>query len=190
MYTRAEKLSLSTVADLFSVDGTYMLLYSFLFGTSVWVNFFGGVIAYRALPRAQFGILQHRTFPVFFRSSEIASSILLLLWTLSHPDVASNWYKPNVADVAQAWALASVLLAQGANDWVLGPLTSKTMFQRQRLEKSEGKNYNDQGVSAEMKALNKRFGALHGASTLLSLGAVFALGFHGLWLGNVGLRGY
>ena len=41
-----------------------------------------------------------------------------------------------------------------------------------------------------MKALNRRFGSLHGISSLLSLGAFIALGFHGLWIGNVGLRGY
>lgn len=41
-----------------------------------------------------------------------------------------------------------------------------------------------------MKALNKRFGMLHGASYLLSMAAMGALTFHGLWIGNVGLRGY
>ncbi|KIJ38413.1 hypothetical protein M422DRAFT_176601, partial [Sphaerobolus stellatus SS14] len=164
--------------------------FSFLFGMSIWVNFIGGVIAYRALPRQQFGALQHRTFPIFFSTSQILSSILLILWTLSHPDVVPNWYNPVIADVAQAWALATVLVTQGTNDWVVGPLTSKTMFERQRLEKAEGKNSNDSGVSDEMKALNKRFGMLHGVSYLLSMGAVVGLIFHGLWLGNVGLRGY
>lgn len=42
-------------------------------------------------------------------------------------------------------------------------------------------------VSEQMKALNKKFGALHGISSLLNLGSVLALGFHGLWLGNAGL---
>jgi len=64
------------------------------------------------------------------------------------------------------------------------------MFERQKLEKEEGKSYNDAGVSDKMKELNKRFGMLHGVSYLLSMGAVVALAFHGLWLGNVGLRGY
>lgn len=31
------------------------------------------------------------------------------------------------------------------------------MFQRHKLEKEEGKSYNDADVSAEMKALNKKF---------------------------------
>ncbi|KAF8528076.1 hypothetical protein BU17DRAFT_38494 [Hysterangium stoloniferum] len=190
MSNRYQTLTLSSILDLASIDGLYTLGYSFLFGMSIWVSFFGGVIAHRALPRQQFGALQHRTFPVFFRTSEVLSSVLLVLWTLSHPDVVPNWHDPTNADVAQAYVLATVLLAQGANDWVVGPLTSKTMFERQRLEKAEGKNYNDEGVSNEMKALNRRFGSLHGVSYLLTLGSVFALAFHGLWLGNVGLRTY
>lgn len=82
------------------------------------------------------------------------------------------------------------------------------MFQRHKLEKEEGKLYNEAGVqiffigntyliliaksqvSADMKALNRRFGTLHGISSLANLVAVIALGFHGLWIGNVGVQGY
>ena len=39
-------------------------------------------------------------------------------------------------------------------------------------------------VSAEMKALNKRFGMLHGISSLANLVSVIALGLHGVVLGN------
>jgi len=63
------------------------------------------------------------------------------------------------------------------------------MFQRQKLEKEEGKIYSDPGVSSDMKALNARFGQLHGISSLTNLGAVIALGFHGLWIGNNGVKG-
>jgi len=84
--------------------------------------------------------------------------------------------------------LAFVILAQGSNYFVVGPLTSKTMFQRMRLEKEEGKSYNDSGVSDDMKALNRRFGMLHGVSSLANLGAVVALAFHGLWLGKSGVK--
>lgn len=44
-------------------------------------------------------------------------------------------------------------------------------------------------VSADMKALNRRFGKLHGISSLANLVAVIALGFHGVWIGNVGVQG-
>jgi hypothetical protein len=40
-----------------------------------------------------------------------------------------------------------------------------------------------------MKALNRKFGSLHGVSSLFNLFAVIALGFHGLWIGNYGVKG-
>lgn len=39
-----------------------------------------------------------------------------------------------------------------------------------------------------MKALNKKFGQLHGVSSLLNLGAVIGLLFHGLWIGSYGVQ--
>jgi len=42
-------------------------------------------------------------------------------------------------------------------------------------------------VSEEMKSLNKKFGMLHGISSLANMGSFIALGFHGLWIGNRGL---
>jgi len=161
--------------------------YGWAFGMSVWVTFFGGIIAYKTLPRQQFGNLQHKTFPIYFLTTIGLSAGLLSLWTSAHPEVLSNLTRPSVASVAQAYALAAAGLNQSFNYFVVGPLTSKTMFQRQKLEKEEGKAYNEQGVSEDMKALNKRFGMLHGLSSLANLGSVIALGFHGLWLGYAGL---
>ncbi|KAG5353449.1 hypothetical protein C0989_006605 [Termitomyces sp. Mn162] len=171
--------------------------------TALWVTFFGGVIAFRTLrmysteisgqacssgntARQMFGNLQHKTFPIYFVISMVLSSALLTLWTLSHPNVVAHITRPYVADVAQAYALATVLLGQGFNYFVIGPLTSK---QRHKLEKDEGKAYNEPGVSDAMKALNRRFGTLHGVSSLANLGSVIALGFHGLWIGSFGLKG-
>jgi hypothetical protein len=71
--------------------------------------------------------------------------------------------------VAQVYALASILIEQSANYFVIEPLTNRTMLQRQKLEKEEGKLYNDTGVSSEMKALNATFGQLHGIASLAKL---------------------
>ncbi|TEB35101.1 hypothetical protein FA13DRAFT_1728902 [Coprinellus micaceus] len=174
---------------LASVDGWYLLGYSWLFGMSLWISFFGGVIAFRALPRQQFGALQHKTFPVYFVQSIILSGSLLAIWIQKHPHVVQNAFKPWFLDVAQAYALAIVLIGQGLNYFVVGPMTSKLMFKRHKLEKEEGKAYNEPGVSEEMKALNRKFGSLHGVSSLFNLFAVIALGFHGLWIGNYGVKG-
>jgi len=187
---KVEVLTLTSLLDLFSYQGAYFLAYSWLFGMSLWVTFFGGVIAYKSLPRQMFGTLQHKTFPIYFALSIGLSSGLLGVWTWTHPDTLTHIYRPYVADVAQAYVLAVVVLSQASNYFVVGPLTSKVMLQRHKLEKEEGKTYNEPGVSAEMKALNKKFGSLHGISSLANLTAVLALGFHGLWIGNAGVRGY
>ncbi|KAI0768584.1 hypothetical protein BD413DRAFT_563167 [Trametes elegans] len=179
-------ISWSTVLGLFNAQGLYQVGYSWLFGMSLWVTFIGGTIAHRTLPRQQFGTLQHRTFPIYFVISILLSTGLLGLWTYSHPAVRTHYLSPSRGDVAQAYALVSVLLSQVVNHYIIGPLTSKTMFQRHRLEKQEGKSYNEPGVSDEMKALNKTFAKLHGISSLANLTAFLALLFHGLWIGNVG----
>ncbi|KAJ7919064.1 hypothetical protein B0H13DRAFT_1990220 [Mycena leptocephala] len=185
-----QKLSITTVLSLFNPNGLYLVAYGWLFGMSLWISFFGGVIAYKTLPRAQFGALQHKTFRKFHLLRLVIglSSTLLGLWTVNHPAVLTHYTSPLVADVAQAYTLVLVLLSQGSNYFVVGPLTSKTMFERMKLEKEEGKTYNESGVSDKMKALNGRFGMLHGISSLANLAAVLALGFHGLWIGNFGLK--
>ncbi|KAA1468507.1 hypothetical protein DENSPDRAFT_833820 [Dentipellis sp. KUC8613] len=186
--TAPQVLTLSTLAELFSINGAYYIGFSFLFGMSLWVTFFGGVIAFRALPRHQFGALQHRTFPVYFNISIGLSSALLALWARANPGITARVTSFQDADVAQAYALGTVLAGQALNSFVIGPLTSKCMFARHKLEKEEGKAYNDPDVSEEMKALNRQFGRLHGWSSLANLLSFFALGFHGLWLGNFGTK--
>ncbi|EAU93139.2 hypothetical protein CC1G_10507 [Coprinopsis cinerea okayama7 len=179
-----ELLTLSSLKELVNLNGLYLAGFGWLFGMSVWVTFFGGVIAFRTLPRQQFGALQHKTFPVYFTQSIALSAALLSIWISKHPSVLANLHQPRLADVAQAYALATVILAQGSNLFVVGPWTSKVMFKRHKLEKEEGVQYNDPKASAQMKALTKQFGALHGVSSLFNLLAVIALGLHGLWLGN------
>ncbi|KAF8225829.1 hypothetical protein L208DRAFT_1304846 [Tricholoma matsutake] len=188
---RVEILTLSSLPSLLiSPHSLYLVGYAWLFGMSLWVSFFGGVFAHKALPREHFLNLQHKIFPIYFVISVILSASLLVLWTFSHPDVMTHITRPNVADVAQAYVLVIPLFCQSLNYFVIGPLTSKTMFRRHRLEKEEGKTYNEPGVSAEMQGLNRRFGMLHGVSSLANLGAVIALGFHGLWIGHAGVKGY
>lgn len=75
--------------------------------------------------RHQFGALQHKTFPVYFNISLSLALALLALWHRGHPAVLPNISNPRVADVAQAYALGGVVLAQGINQFVVGPLTSK-----------------------------------------------------------------
>ncbi|KAK2462023.1 hypothetical protein APHAL10511_006486 [Amanita phalloides] len=187
---KVEVLTIEKFISLFSFNGLYVIAYSWLFGMSLWITFFSGVIAYKALPRQQFGVLQHKTFPVYFVSSTGLSSLMIVYWVFTHPDVGTHILRPEVADVAQLYALLTVFGSQFLNYFVIGPITSKTMFERQKLEKDEGISHNGSDISDKMRALNRKFGMLHGISSLANLAAVIAAGFHGLWIGNAGLGGY
>ena len=77
--------------------------------------------------RHQFGALQHRTFPVYFNTTITVSAGLLAAWTYSHPAILDNVKRPYLADVAQAYTLATVLLTQAVNSFIIGPLTSKSV---------------------------------------------------------------
>ena len=53
------------------------------------------------------------------------SSGLLAIWIHKHPDVLVYLARPNLGDVAQVYALGTVLFSQALNYFVIGPLTSK-----------------------------------------------------------------
>jgi len=173
-----------------SPQSLYLVGYAWLFGMSLWVSFFGGIIAVKTLPRVHFRSLQHKTFPIYFSLSTILSSALIVLWIAFHPNVLSNINRPEVADVAQVYVLASVVVGQGSNYFLFGPMMSRVMFQCLRMEKEEGKTHDEPGASAALKSLNRKFQVIHGIGSLVNPGAFIAIGFHGLWIGHAGVKGH
>ena len=77
------------------------------------------------IARQMFGTLQHSTFPVYFKLSILLAGGLLGAWIYGHPKALDNLTDPTRADVAQIYTLGSIVLAQSANQFVVGPLTSK-----------------------------------------------------------------
>jgi hypothetical protein len=75
--------------------------------------------------RQQFGTLQQRIFPVYFKLDAIISSGLLLVWIRNHSTVVAHIANPTVPDVAQAYALVIVAISQALNALWIGPATSK-----------------------------------------------------------------
>ncbi|KAK6514516.1 hypothetical protein TWF281_004714 [Arthrobotrys megalospora] len=162
---------------------THLLSYSFLFGTQIWHSFIGGIISFRVLPRAYFGALQRRLFPIYF-SLQLILSISLLLTT---PNSLTSLQPSKTYGF-----LLTVLFTSLLNSVVAGPFTTKTMDKRKEQEIFDGRSYDgkklpgvtegaERGgdkeneeirVSDEMKALNKRFGMWHGISSLFNLGSV------------------
>lgn len=146
-----------------------------------------GIVAYNALPRAQFSTLQQATFPYYF-AMQTALPILLALTLPAEPTVIST--RPgSLAGVLDPdnrlhvlTPLAIMLVTALANVAYLGPATTTCLRQRKHHETRDGKRYHDAGPhSQEMQLLNKKFNYLHGASSLINLvgwGAMVWYGFH------------
>ncbi|BGP18981.1 hypothetical protein JCM10213_002599 [Rhodosporidiobolus nylandii] len=163
---------LSIYRTLVHPRSLYQLTLGTALGTTLWHSFLGGPIAYKTLPRAQFGNLQAALFPKFFAIQSLSSAALL---ALTHRVKGLNLER--VKGDKQLWALL-VMLATGVGNWaVVGPWTSRVMKRRHRKERIEGHEYNDPAASDSMRALNSTFAKLHGVSSLLNLAfAVAAIG--------------
>jgi Domain of unknown function (DUF4149) len=78
-----------------------------------------------ASARQQFGSLQQRIFPVYFKLNAIISSGLLFAWIRNHSTVMAQLAHPIIPDVSQAYALGVVAIAHALNIVWFGPATSK-----------------------------------------------------------------
>ncbi|KAF2157106.1 hypothetical protein K461DRAFT_218444 [Myriangium duriaei CBS 260.36] len=172
----------------------HIICYSTFVGTTFFQSFVAGPVGFKTLPRAMFGRLQQTTTPVFFAIQTALSIGMILTYPgerstsaglLGHR-VHAGW-SGLMAD-SNLWTitipLLVILVTSAANLVVLGPATTKTMKLRHHQETRDGKKSYDAGPhSPEMAALNKRFGMLHGASSLLDLVGYIASLYYGFILG-------
>jgi len=124
-----------------------------------------------------FGLLQQRTFPVYF-CLQMALPLAVLL---SHPTAGYDQILATDAAIPMLVTFATAAV----NLVAVGPATAKIMHERKAQESKEGKKYYDEGEkSPEMKKLNKRFGIMHGVSSLLNLVGFVATAAYGFALGQ------
>lgn len=76
--------------------------------------------------------------------------------------------------------MAITFAASTINLFIVGPKTTQVMKQRKIQETKDGKKKDDEEQSDEMKALNKRFEFLHGASAMLGIVAWGATVWYGV----------
>ncbi|KAK9447816.1 uncharacterized protein V1518DRAFT_76884 [Limtongia smithiae] len=163
-----------SILSMLSTKAPYHLFgYSLLFGATVYQSFFVGIMAFRALPRQHFAALQRKIFPPYF-AMQAALPVFLAL-TTPVPGALAGVTTTVVSLVITA-------VTGLVNYAAIGPMTVNLMNARKAQETKEGKKYYDEGVSDEMRALNKRFGAIHGISTLINLGTLFAIAAYGVVL--------
>eukprot|EP01119_Soliformovum_irregulare_P000521 TRINITY_DN10362_c0_g1_i1.p2 TRINITY_DN10362_c0_g1~~TRINITY_DN10362_c0_g1_i1.p2 ORF type:complete len:199 (-),score=29.70 TRINITY_DN10362_c0_g1_i1:43-639(-) len=168
--------------DLFIIGAPafHIIAYASLFGMLQWVTWIGGIVQFKNLPRQQFGNLQSKLFPWYFRLGVLSNAILLYTYLQMHPGLLS---KTRItmelltdAEQFQLFLLATSLIAQLANMLSVGPWSTDVMFQKHKLEKSSNPN------EAQLAALSRKFNMLHGVSSLLNLWVWLAMIPHGLYL--------
>ena len=67
------------LSAMFSSLAPYHLLsYASLTGLTLWHSFIGGPIAFKVLPRQQFGLLQSKLFPIYFSLQTILNGVCFI----------------------------------------------------------------------------------------------------------------
>jgi hypothetical protein len=149
-----------------------------MLGSTIFQSFIGGIVAYRALPRSQFSVLQKAIFPPYFALQTLAP---LAMW-LTYP---RSLLRPAAHDKANTYLISTMFVTALLNLVYVGPQTTEVMRLRKHQETRDGKKSYDAGPhSEEMKALNYRFSVLHGVSSLVNMVGLGAMIWYGAVLGQ------
>ena len=180
----------------------HILSYGTLLGTQVFQSFIAGTTAYRVLPRPQFSTLQTALFPIYFSMQTALPVILALTFPgssspthISSTTSTTSWgtHTTNPSGFSGVFdpsnrlhvltPLAVMFVTSLINMALVGPATTKTMRERKHQETRDGKkSYEAPPHSKEMQALNKRFGQMHGTSSLLNMAGCLATVWYGFYL--------
>ncbi|KAI0862644.1 hypothetical protein F4860DRAFT_471316 [Xylaria cubensis] len=161
---------------LFSPAPYHVLSYGALLGTQFFHTFINSITSFKVLERPQFAILQRAVFPAYFGIQTAAPVVL----ALTYPGRAGRFAAvlpqgiSGVLHPTNRWGVLVPLSAAFVTGLVnlvyFLPETNKVTAQRRKQEIKDGKQSWDKGSqSKDMKALNKKFGKLHGYSSLFNL---------------------
>ncbi|XP_030461498.1 uncharacterized protein LOC115681642 isoform X1 [Syzygium oleosum] len=130
----------------------HLLGFATAYGTCAWVTFVSGHVLAGALPRQQFGMVQSKMCPVYFRAmfSSIALSLLGHLLGQGRHLFAS---KPEMLQGLNLLASLPMVLA---NMLCLEPRATKIMFEKMKLEKEEGRGREPLGSTDATQATEPR----------------------------------
>ncbi|XP_057966661.1 uncharacterized protein LOC131156755 [Malania oleifera] len=163
----------------------HLLSFSTAWGAALWVTFIGGIIMFKNLPRHQFGNLQSKMFPAYFSMVGVCCAISVASFAYLHPLKSSS-----TAEKYQLGFLLSAFAFNLANLLVFTPMTIEMMKQRHKVEKELnigdeiGWSKNQEAAKAKPKlaAMNKKFGMIHGLSSLANIMSFGSLAMHSWYL--------
>jgi Domain of unknown function (DUF4149) len=133
--------------------------------------------------------LQTQLFPIYFSLQTALPVVLALTYPGSRNPFGASSSIRGILGQSNRWSvlvpLATMFVTAVANLAVVLPATRECMEERRVQEKKDGKrSWDAPPHSQEMLALNKRFGMLHGISSLLNLTTFIATIVYGVTLSS------
>jgi hypothetical protein len=130
-----EKMKYTSPERLNQIMSSVNLLgFATAFGMSVWISFISSNLLARAIPRHQFGMVQSKVYPVYFKAMAWSIGAALLAHVLGQRKRLSD-----PAEKYQAYNLLVSLLMVLNNAYLIEPRATKIMFERIKIEKEEGR---------------------------------------------------
>ncbi|THU62654.1 hypothetical protein C4D60_Mb01t07360 [Musa balbisiana] len=163
----------------------HLLAFATAWGTALWVTFIGGIIMFKNLPRHQFGNLQGKMFPAYFMVLSVCAAVSVAAFAYLHP-----WSLASPIERYQLGFLLSALGFDLSNLIVFTPMTIEMMKKRHKIERDLGigeevggsKNLEVAKTNPQLAAMNKKFGMIHGLSSLANIMAFGSLAIHSWFL--------
>ncbi|THU70927.1 hypothetical protein C4D60_Mb08t30150 [Musa balbisiana] len=120
----------------------HLLGFATAYGASVWVTFVSGNVLATALPRQQFGLVQSKLYPVYFRLVAYSTALTLVAHFFGRD-------RRILAERVQGYNLLGALVLVLINMFFLEPKATKVMFERMKTEKEGGRVRDMADVMAE-----------------------------------------
>ncbi|CAI0469770.1 unnamed protein product [Linum tenue] len=163
----------------------HLLAFSTAFGAALWVTFIGGIIMFKNLPRHQFGNLQSKMFPAYFSMVGICCAISVAAFGYLNP-----WQSASTTERYQLGFLLSSFAFNLCNLFVFTPMTVQMMKQRHKIERELNigdevgwsKNLKVAKSDPKLASMNKKFGMIHGFSSLANIMSFGGLAIHSWYL--------
>ncbi|WOL03270.1 transmembrane protein 205-like [Canna indica] len=163
----------------------HLLAFATAWGASLWVTFIGGILMFKYLPRHQFGNLQGKMFPAYFMLTSVCAAISVAAFAYLHP-----WRSASTIERYQLGFLLSALGFDLSNLIVFTPMTIEMMKKRHKVERDLSigdevggvKNMEVAKTNPQLAAMNKKFGMIHGLSSLANIMAFGSLAMHSWYL--------
>ncbi|KAF8387794.1 hypothetical protein HHK36_026451 [Tetracentron sinense] len=168
-----------------SLKLAHLLSFSTAWGAALWVTFIGGIIMFKHLPRHQFGNLQSKMFPAYFSMVCVCCATSVASFGYLHP-----WKSASTSEKYQLGFLLSAFAFNLTNLFVFTPMTIEMMKQRHKVEREQNigeeigwtKNKEVAKVNPKLAAMNKKFGMIHGLSSLANIMSFGSLAMHSWYL--------